>query len=296
MRPGGDHSRRAGWSRSKGWPSCLARPRRVSVEFAEPVELEELAGLPGGQRPRRPTDGRVTFRVAGTWIRSSRRRRGTRLRSRADPAHPRGGLPHLLRGRRMIALIAAQLHDRRRSVLSWGLPLGLMVGVHRLDLPLDRVRALKAIRNYPPGPEGSLRDRRAREGRAVPPCRDVEPDRAAGRRLPRGALDRQRLSGPPKAGGSTSSSPRRLSPAAGRGRLSATAVELAAVLVVTLALTVLGSVISGAGLSFGSALAGFADAGLSACWRRAWESSQPGFRCGPAWSPARWPGYWSRCT
>ena len=39
----------------------------------------------------------------------------------------------------------------------------------------------------------------------------------------------------------------------------ATAVELAAVLAITLALTELGSAISGAGLSFGSALAGFAN-------------------------------------
>ena len=41
--------------------------------------------------------------------------------------------------------------------------------------------------------------------------------------------------------------------------LLATAVELAAVLAITLALTELGSAISGAGLSFGSALAGFAN-------------------------------------
>ena len=41
--------------------------------------------------------------------------------------------------------------------------------------------------------------------------------------------------------------------------LSATAVELAAVLAVTLILAELGSAISGAGLSFGSALAGFAN-------------------------------------
>ena len=41
--------------------------------------------------------------------------------------------------------------------------------------------------------------------------------------------------------------------------VSATAVELAAVLGITLALTVLGSAISCAGLSFGSALAGFAN-------------------------------------
>ena len=39
----------------------------------------------------------------------------------------------------------------------------------------------------------------------------------------------------------------------------ATAVELAAILVIALALTELGSLISGAGLSFGSGLAGFAN-------------------------------------
>ena len=66
--------------------------------------------------------------------------------------------------------------------------------------------------------------------------------------------------GQPRAGASTSSCPRR-SPADGWSRptFSATAVELAAVLAITLALTELGSAISGADLSFGSALAGFAN-------------------------------------
>ena len=50
----------------------------------------------------------------------------------------------------MIALSPlAQLRDRRRSLLAWGLPLGLMVGVRGGDLPRVEDALAKAVQDYP---------------------------------------------------------------------------------------------------------------------------------------------------
>ena len=51
----------------------------------------------------------------------------------------------------MAALVAAHLSDRRRSLLAWGVAARPLVGLHRLDLPLGRRRALaRRSQNYPP--------------------------------------------------------------------------------------------------------------------------------------------------
>ena len=67
-----------------------------------------------------------------------------------------------------------------------------LVGLHRLDLPLDRRRAIEGDQEVSPGAKGSVRDQRTDQRRAVPPGRDAEPDRAARARLPGGARRRQR--------------------------------------------------------------------------------------------------------
>ncbi len=119
----------------------------------------------------------------------------------------------------MIALVAAQLYERRRSLLSWGLPLGLWSAFIVSIYPSIQDALAKAVTRLPPGPQGGLRGRQSGDGGAVPARGDVEPDRAAGCRLPRGALDRERA-----FGGRRERAPRRpalrtgLPPTLGRGR------------------------------------------------------------------------------
>ncbi len=160
----------------------------------------------------------------------------------------------------MTALVVAQLRERRRSPLSWGLPLGLWSAFVVAIYPSIESALAKAIRSYPHA---------LKEAFGISELSTVEE-----------YLQAEMLSLiVPLAVGylairAVSSA---LSGAAESGRLDvllsapvsrralvlagfvATAVELAVVLALTLLLAELGSALSGAGLSFGSALAGFAN-------------------------------------
>ncbi len=160
----------------------------------------------------------------------------------------------------MTALAASQLRDRRRSLLAWGLPIGLMSAFIVAIFPSVSDALSKVVSSYPSG---------LKEAFGISELSDVEQ-----------YLDAEMLSLiVPLAAGylAVRSVASGLSGAAESGRLdvilsapvsrarlvaagfAATAVELAAVLAVSLALTMVSSVIAGSGLSFGAALAGFAN-------------------------------------
>jgi beta-exotoxin I transport system permease protein len=160
----------------------------------------------------------------------------------------------------LTALIAAQLHERRRSLLSWGLPLGLWSAFIVSIFPSIEAALAKAVRNYPAA---------LKEAFGVGELSTVEQylhaemlslivPLAVGYLAVRSVASA--LSGAAESGRLDVL----LSAPVSRDRLvmagfCATAIELAAVLAVALVLTSVGSLVSGAGLSFGSALAGFAN-------------------------------------
>jgi ABC-2 type transport system permease protein len=158
------------------------------------------------------------------------------------------------------ALVLAQLHDRRRSLLTWGLPIGLMSAFVVAIYPSVEEALGEAIASYPEA---------LKEAFGIGELTTVEQ-----------YLNAEMLSLiVPLAVGylAVRSIASGLSGAAESGRLDvllsapvsrrrlvasgflATALELAAVLLASLLITALGSLLSGAGLSFGAALAGFAD-------------------------------------
>jgi ABC-2 type transport system permease protein len=157
------------------------------------------------------------------------------------------------------ALIAAHLSDRRRSVLAWGLPLGLMSAFIVAIFPSVEDALSKAIQGYPSG---------LKEAFGIGQLSNVEQylhaemlslivPLALGYLAVRAVASG--LSGAAESGRldvllSAPVSRRRIC-AAG---FLATGVELAAVLAVSWALTMLSSVLSGAGLAAGPAAAGFA--------------------------------------
>jgi ABC-2 type transport system permease protein len=157
-------------------------------------------------------------------------------------------------------LVAAHLRDRRRSVLAWGLPLGLWSAFVVSIFPSVEDALSKAVRDYPPA---------LKEAFGISELATVEQylqaemlslivPLALGYLAVRAVASG--LSGAAESGRldvllSAPVSRRRLVAASFAG----TAVELAAVLVVTVALTCAGSLLSGADLSFGPALAGFAN-------------------------------------
>lgn len=160
----------------------------------------------------------------------------------------------------MSALVRSQLDERRRSLLAWGLPLGLMSALVVAIYPSVEDALATAIREYPPA---------LKEAFGIGELSTVEQ-----------YLEAEMLSLiVPLAAGylAVRSVASGLSGAAESGRLdvllsaplsrrrlvasgfAATAVELASVLAVALALTLAGSLLAGAGLSVGSSLAGFAN-------------------------------------
>ncbi len=163
-------------------------------------------------------------------------------------------------GAQIAALVRSHLFDRRRSILAWGLPLGLMSAFIVAIFPSVEDALSKAIENYPSG---------LKEAFGIGELSNVEQylhaemlslivPLAAGYLAVRAVASG--LAGAAESGRldvllSAPVSRRRLC-AAG---FLATAIELAAVLVVTLLLTGLGSLLSGAGLAAGPALAGFAN-------------------------------------
>ncbi len=160
----------------------------------------------------------------------------------------------------MGALIAARLHERRRSLLSWGLPIGIWSAFVVAIYPTVEDALSKAIASYPEA---------LKQAFGIAELNSVEQ-----------YLNAEMLSLiVPLAVGylAVRSVAAGLSGAAESGRLdvllsaplsrrrlvacgfAATAVELAAILAVGLLLTALGSLLAGAGLSFTKALAGFAN-------------------------------------
>ncbi len=160
----------------------------------------------------------------------------------------------------MRALVFAQLWDRRRSLLSWGLPLGLLAGFEVAIFPSIETALVKTVNEYPSA---------LKEAFGIAELSTVEQflgaellgfimPLAVGYLAVRSVASG--LSGAAESGRlevllSAPVSRRRLV-AAG---FSATAIELAVILVAVLALAMIASLLSGVGLSFPSALAGFAN-------------------------------------
>jgi ABC-2 type transport system permease protein len=160
----------------------------------------------------------------------------------------------------MTALLGTQLHERRRSVLSWGLPIGLWSAFVVAIYPSVEDALQKAVSSYPQA---------LKEAFGIAELTTVEQ-----------YLNAEMLSLiVPLAVGylAVRSVASGLSGAAESGRLdvllsapisrlrlvaagfAATAVELACVLLVAVLITALAGLLAGAGLSFGLALAGFAN-------------------------------------
>lgn len=160
----------------------------------------------------------------------------------------------------MSALVAAQLWERRRSLLSWGLPLGIWSAFIVSIYPSIEEALAKAIRTYPPA---------LKEAFGISELSTVEQylhaemlslivPLAVGYLAVRSVASG--LSGAAESGrlDVLLSAPVSRRALVGAGFV-ATAIELAAVLAFALLLAMLGSAISGAGLSFGPAAAGFAN-------------------------------------
>jgi ABC-2 type transport system permease protein len=158
------------------------------------------------------------------------------------------------------ALVSAHLSDRRRSVLAWGIPLGLWSAFIVSIFPSIESSISKAVESYPSALKEAFGISRLSSveqylqaemlSLIVPLALGYLAVRAVASGLS-GAAESGRLdvllSAPV---------PRRSLVAAS---FAGTAVELAAVLALTVAITGLGSLISGAGLAFGPALEGFAN-------------------------------------
>jgi ABC-2 type transport system permease protein len=159
----------------------------------------------------------------------------------------------------VIALAADKLYERRRSLLSWGLPLGLWSAFIVAIYPSIQSAISKAVTNYPAA---------LKEAFGVGNLSSVEQYLQAemlslivplavgylGVRSVASGLSGAAESGRLDVLLSAPLSRRRLV----ASDLVATAVELAAVLVLAVILTMLGSAVAGAGLSLGSAIAGYA--------------------------------------
>ena len=186
-------------------------------------------------------------------------------RRRVRPPQLGGGLPHLLppqRGGRagMIALLAAQLGERRRAIFAWALPLGLMSAFIVAIYPSVEDALAEAIRSYPQA---------LKEAFGIGELANVEQYLEAEMLslivpLAAGYLAVRSVAGGLSGAAESGRLDVLLSAPVSRSRLvaagfAATAVELAAVLTLSLLLTAAGSRLSGAGLSLGAALAGFAN-------------------------------------
>jgi beta-exotoxin I transport system permease protein len=158
------------------------------------------------------------------------------------------------------ALIAAQLRERRRSPLSWGLPLGAWAAFIVAIYPSVQGALEKAIGNYPEALKKAfgIGELSTVEQYLHAEMLSLIVPLAVGYLAVRAVASA--LSGAAESGRldvllSAPVSRRSLVWAA----FGAAAVELAVVLVFALALTCLGSLAAGAHLSFSAALAGFAN-------------------------------------
>jgi ABC-2 type transport system permease protein len=157
-------------------------------------------------------------------------------------------------------LVAAHLSDRRRSLLAWGLPLGLWSAFIVLIFPSVEGALSKAARSYPPA---------LKEAFGVGALTSVEQYLQAEMLslivpLALGYLAVRAVASGLSGAAESGRLDVLLSAPVSRARLAAasfaaTAVELALVLVITVLLTGLGSLVSGADLSLGAAVAGYAN-------------------------------------
>lgn len=157
------------------------------------------------------------------------------------------------------ALAAAHLSDRRRTLLAWGLPLGLMSAFIVAIFPSVEDAIGKAVADYPPA---------LREAFGIGELANVEQYLHAEMLslivpLALGYLAVRAVAIGLSGAAETGRLDVLLSAPVSRSRLCAagflaTAVELAAVLAVSWLLTMAGSALAGAGLDAGSAAAGFA--------------------------------------
>ncbi len=160
----------------------------------------------------------------------------------------------------MTALLAAQLRERRRSPLSWGLPLGAWAAFIVAIYPSIQSALTKVVRGYPEalkqafgvGELASVEQYLHAEmlSLIVPLAVGYLAVRSVSSALS-GAAESGRLDVLLSAPVS-----RRTLVAAG---FAAAAIEVAVVLAIALLLAELGSALAGSGLSFGSAAAGFAN-------------------------------------
>ncbi|HEU5254273.1 MAG TPA: ABC transporter permease subunit [Solirubrobacterales bacterium] len=157
------------------------------------------------------------------------------------------------------ALAAAHLSDRRRSLLAWGLPIGLMSAFIVAIFPSVEDSIGKAVADYPPA---------LKEAFGIGELSNVEQYLQAEMLslivpLALGYLAVRAVASGLAGAAETGRLDVLLSAPVSRTRLCAagflaTAVELAAVLAVSWLLTMAGSALAGAGLDAGAAAAGFA--------------------------------------
>jgi beta-exotoxin I transport system permease protein len=158
------------------------------------------------------------------------------------------------------ALARAHLYDRRRSLLAWGLPLGLWSAFVVLIYPSVESALSKAIESYPPA---------LKEAFGIGELTSVEQYLHAEMLslivpLALGYLAVRAISSGLAGAAESGRLDVLLSAPVSRTRLVAagflaTAIELAGVIAITVAITGLGSLVSGAGLSLGLTLAGYAN-------------------------------------
>jgi ABC-2 type transport system permease protein len=160
----------------------------------------------------------------------------------------------------MTALVAAQLHERRRSLLSWGLPIGAWSAFVVAIYPSVEDAIGKAVASYPESLKQAfgIAELTSVEQYLNAEMLSLIVPLAVGYLAVRSVASG--LSGAAESGRldvllSAPVSRRRL---VASGFLAA-AIELAAVLLVSLLITALGGLLAGAGLSFTRALAGFAN-------------------------------------
>lgn len=160
----------------------------------------------------------------------------------------------------LAALVLTHLSDRRRSLLAWGLPLGLWSAFIVAIFPSVEDALSEAVKNYPPS---------LKEAFGIGELSNVEQylhaemlslivPLALGYLAVRAVASG--LSGAAESGRldvllSAPVSRRRIAAAS----FAATAIEVAIVLAITVLLTGLGNLASGADLAFGSSLVGFAN-------------------------------------
>ena len=160
----------------------------------------------------------------------------------------------------LAALVGAHLSDRRRSLLAWGIPLGLWSAFVVVIFPSVEGALSKAVESYPEA---------LKEAFGIGQLTSVEQYLQAEMLslivpLALGYLAVRAIASGLSGAAESGRLDVLLSAPVSRARLvaagfTATAIELALVLALTVILTCLGSLVSGADLSLASALAGYAN-------------------------------------